>query len=153
MPTWQQNAPQVWPRNGTAPVKDAYPFTRPVYDAQRIAPSQENPSGISAYGGYRAKPLPVAVQGGNFGRWDALGGRLMEVSQADTWDASPQPFPACGVWDQPGAGIAASRIPRLAPSTSAHPGLAQATGAGPVMQFVAPPVFSIQTRPIYAIGL
>jgi hypothetical protein len=58
-----------------------------------------------------------------------------------------------GTWEEPGGPIAASQLVRLAPTTSAHHGLAQATGAGPAMIFTAPPVFTVQTTPIYALGL
>jgi hypothetical protein len=155
MPAWKQNAPQIPPRNGTAPVKNAYPLSYTVYGPQEIPPSQENPAGVSAYGGYRAVPLQVDVVP-SFGRHDGLQGRLMEVSQADLYTQPPAgwTFPRAGTWEEPGGPIAAAGIGlRLAPTTSAHPGLAQATGPGPTMAFTAPPVFSVQTRPIYAVGL
>ena len=152
MPFWQQNAAQEWPRNGTAPTKDYYPRSVPVYDAQKIPPSMENPSSTHAGGGYRAVPLGAVVTP-SFGRWDGLRGKLMEVSQADTYNSDPNPWPAAGTWEEPGGPIAASMLVRLQPTTSAHPGLAMSTGAGPTMLFHAPPVFSQQTTPIYGIGL
>jgi hypothetical protein len=152
MPFWQQNEQQVWPRNGTAPTRDAYPYSIAVYGPQRIAPSQENPSSTAAAGGYRAFPLEVQVTP-SFGTNDALGGRLMAVSQADLYTSPPQPFPRAGTWEEPGGPVAALQLVRLAPTTSAHPGLAAATGAGTTMVFVAPPVFSVQAKPIYAVGL
>lgn len=152
MPFWRQNAEQVQPRNGTAPVKNAYPRSAPIYEPAMIPLGMENPGSTLPSDGFSARPSYIAVDV-SFGDHDALGGRLMAVGQADLYDESRNPWPACGVWDQPGAAIAASAIVRLQPSTSAHPGLAQATGAGPAMVFQAPPVFTIQTRPIFALGV
>jgi hypothetical protein len=152
MAYWQQNAPQQWPRNGTAPTRDAYPLSLAVYGPQAIAPSQENPGSTLPSDGYSARPNYVHVDV-SFGDHDALNGRLMAVSQADLYTQPPQPFPRAGTWEEPGGPIAAMQLVRLAPTTSAHPGLNAATGAGPTMLFVAPPVFSVQTKPIYAVGL
>ena len=78
----------------------------------------------------------------------------MRSAQADYYNSEPCPFPANGVWDQPGAGLAAAGgFLRLAPTTSAHPGLTNSSGAGPTMIFTAPPVFTFQTTPIIASGL
>lgn len=152
MSFYRQNEDNVWPRNGTAPTKNAYPKSAPVYDAALIPESMENPSSVVAGGGYRAIPL-AAVVVPSFGTHDGLAGALMAVSQADTYDSSRNPWPAAGTWEEPGGPIAASQLVRLAPSTSAHPGLTNATGPGPTMVFHRPPVFSQQTTPIYAIGL
>jgi len=153
MAFYQQNEANEWPRNGTAPVKDFYPLAYPVYAPQLIAPSQENPSSTSSYGGYRAVPLQVDVQP-SFGDHDGLHGRLMAVSQADTYNSEPNPWPAAGVYDVPNGQIAVMEMMRLQPTTSAHPGLSTpASGGGPTMVFRAPPVFSAQSRPIYALGL
>jgi len=149
---WQQNAEQVWPRNGTAPTKDYYPRSAPFYAPQRIAPSQENPSSVAPGGGYRATPLYVDVQP-SFGEWDGLGGDLMRVSQADTYDTSMNPWPAAGTSSESNAAVGVMQMMRLQPTTSAHPGLSFATGGGPTMMFHAPPVFSAQSQPIYAVGL
>jgi hypothetical protein len=152
MPFWKQNEAQVWPRNGTAPTKDAYPFSVTTYGPQKLPPSNENPGTTTPSDGFKAAPGYYQVNP-SFGRHDALGGRLMEVAQADLYYSPPQPFPRAGTWEEPGAPIAALQLVRLAPTTSAHPGLSQATGAGPTMIFNPPPVFSVQTRPIYAVGL
>jgi hypothetical protein len=152
MPEWGQNAAQVNNRNGSAPQRNDYPRGVPVYAPAMIPQAMENPGTTMPSDGFSAHPdLHRTVV--SFGEHDELRGRMMEVSQADTYDASPNPFPANGVYDQPGAQIGILPLVRLEPSTSAHPGLALATGAGPVMIFRAPPAFSAQTTPIYALGL
>jgi hypothetical protein len=155
MPSYGQNAAQVWPRNGTAPTKDNYPHSLPEYGPQGLPLSNENPSSVAAGGGYRADPLPVLVEGGNFGRHDGLKGRLMEVAQADTFNSAVGPFPRAGTYEEPGAATAVLQLVRLQPSTSAHAGAGIGVGGGPgrSMLFVAPPVFTLQTSPIYAAGL
>lgn len=157
MPFWQQNKRQVWPRNGTAPVRDYYPMSATFYGPQGITMSQENPGTTLPSDGFSAQPNYVAVNV-SFGDHDALGGRLMAVSQADLYNSAPPPslgrFPRAGTWEEPNGPIAAAGIGlRLSPTTSAHMGLAQATGAGPTMVYVQPPIFSVQTTPIYALGL
>ncbi len=152
MAFWKQNAAQENPRNGTAPTRNAYPFSITEQGPQRIAPAEANPGSTLPSDGFRASPSFIYLQP-SFGRHDGLRGRLMEVSQADTYISPPQPFPRAGTWEEPGGPVAALQLVRLAPTTSAHPGLSQATGPGPTMIFTAPPVFSVQTRPIYALGL
>ena len=152
MSMYLQNSGQVWPRNGTAPVKDFYPLSVTEQGPQKLVEGTESAGSTLPSGGFRAIPAFVDVIV-SFGRHDGLDGRLMEVSQADTYNSDPCPWPAAGTWEQPGGPIAASKIPRLQPTTSAHPGLASATGAGPAMLFVAPPVFTVQSQPIYAVGL
>ncbi len=152
MSYWKQNARNIPPRNGTAPCKNEYPRSAPVYDAARIPESMTNAGTTNPSDGFRARAMASLPRRPVFGHHDGLG-RLMAVAQADTYDSSRNPWPANGVWDQPGAAIAASELVRLQPTTSAHPGLAMATGAGPTMLFVTPPVFTVQTKPIYAVGL
>ncbi len=119
-----------------------YPRSRAVYGPAALEPNMETPTQWSPYGGY----VPTPYVGG----WDGLRGRLMHVSQADTYDVSPNPFPANGVNDQPNAMV----IPFDAGhESSIHPGLANPTGPGPSMRFVAPPIFGLQTIPIQAVGL
>ena len=152
MPFYQQNAAQEWPRNGTAPTRDNYPRSYTVYAPQAIPMSNDNPGSTTPSGGFNARPSIVDVVV-SFGEHDGLEGALMKVAQADMYQSAVGPFPRAGTWEEPGAAIAALQLVRLAPTTSAHPGLAQATGAGPTMLYVAPPVFSMQTKPIYATGL
>lgn len=153
MAFYRQNAAQIPPRNGTAPCRNAYPYSIAVYGPQALPPSNDNPGTTQPSDGFSAYPpnqFDVTV---TFGRHDGLGGRLMEVGQADMYTSPPQPFPRAGTWEEPGGPIAASMLVRLQPTTSAHPGLAMATGAGPTMIFTAPPVFTVQSKPIYALGL
>ena len=154
MAFYRQNAGNVQPRNGTAPCRNAYPLSIAVYGPAGLPPSAENPGSTLPSDGFSARPSYVAVDV-SFGDHDALHGALMAVAQADlyTQPVVPGTFPRAGTWEQPGGPIAASALVRLSPSTSAHRGLNQATGPGPTMVFTAPPVFSIQTKPIYALGL
>jgi len=87
-------------------------------------------------------------------RHDGLQGRLMDVPQADLYDSSRNPWPASGVADDPATYQAIMRVIRLKPTTSAHPGASLTSGeASPAMIFKAPPIFGLQTKPIYALGL
>lgn len=158
MAFYGQNAPQQWPRNGTAPTRDYYPLSATFYGPQKLPPSQDNPGSTQPSDGFSAYPPNLTVVNVTFGEHDGLGGNLMRVAQADLYNSVPPPglgrFPRAGTWEEPGGTIAAAGIGlRLEPSTSAHPGLAQSTGAGPTMLFYAPPIFSVQTTPIYAFGL
>jgi hypothetical protein len=71
--------------------------------------------------------------------------------RSDFYDASPNAWPNNGQWDKPNGYFAA--LMRLKTTTSAHPGKNMTTGGGPTMYFKAPPVFSMQTKPISAVGL
>jgi hypothetical protein len=113
----------------------------------------DNPGTTQPSDGFSAWPPNYTHVTVTFGEHDGLAGGLMKVAQADLYQSAVGPFPRAGTWEEPGGPIAATQLVRLQPTTSAHHGLAQATGPGPVMLFVAPPVFSIQTKPIYAIGL
>jgi hypothetical protein len=153
MAFYRQNAAQIEPRNGTAPCRNAYPFSGTNYGPAELPQSMVNAGTTQPSDGFSAYPPNQMIPTPTFGRHDGLGGRLMEVAQADMYGSFVQPWNRSGAWDQPGAGIAAAGIVRLAPSTSAHHGLAQATGPGPTMIFTAPPVFSVQSVPIWALGL
>lgn len=59
-------------------------------------------------------------------------------------------WPANGQNDQPNAYF---NLIRLKPTSSAHHGFMNPTGAFPTQVFFSPPVYSYQTRPIYATGL
>jgi hypothetical protein len=76
----------------------------------------------------------------------------MAVSQADLYDASPNPWPANSQYDRPNA-IGMVGIMRLRPHTSAHPGAQFSTKRGdPSSLFRAPPIFGLQTQPVPAVG-
>lgn len=144
MASYRQNAPNIVNRS---PFDDSgQTLSRAVYGPGERVPSMENPTRWTPFGIFNPRPY--------FGGWDGLGGALMHVEQADMYDVSPNPFPANGVLDQPGAAIGAvAGLLRLEPTTSAHPGNSLSSGYGPTMVFQAPPVFSMQTRPIFALGV
>lgn len=71
--------------------------------------------------------------------------------RSDFYDASPNAWPNNGQWDRPNGYFA--ELMRLKTHTSAHPGKNLTTGGGPTMYFKAPPVFSMQTKPIPAVGV
>ena len=129
-------------------ITEQVPLSLVPHGAARLVPDMEEMTQWSAYGIFR--PVPF------FGGYDELseeGRGVMHVPQAGMYDASPNPFPNNGQFDRPNViGITAAFL-RLAPHTSAHPGFAMPTGAGPTMLFRAPPVFSIQTKPIPAVGV
>jgi len=122
---------------------NSYPLSRANYGPEKIQPDMGAPTRWTPYGTFVSYPYE--------GGWDALGGRLMHVPQADMYDASPNPFPANGVDDQPNA---AFNLLRLEPTTSAHPGWTLPSLApSPAMIFQAPPIFGLQTVPINAMGV
>jgi hypothetical protein len=158
MPFWQQNAPQVAeaPRTGIAPTHNSYPHSVNMMGPAELPMAMDNPGSYQPSDGFAslaAKNVMMVRIG--FGDHDALQGRLMAVSQADLYDSQGNWMNGnpSGVYDQPNAQIGILPLIRLQPSTSAHPGLAAATGAGPQMIYRTPPSFSAQTTPIYALGL
>lgn len=75
---------------------------------------------------------------------------MQSVSQAHLYNSAVGLWPANGQADYPNAYF---NLIRLAPTTSARPGYTNPTGPNPNMVFFAPPIFSYQTKPIYATGL
>ena len=142
-----QNAPNIVNRAPDT-MQNNLPRSRAVYGPALRQPAMENPSRWTPYGTFQ--PEPYLFEG-----HDGLRGALMSVEQADLYDASPNPFPNNGVFDHPGAAIAAvDGLLRLQPTTSAHPGHALPSGnASPTMVFHAPPANALQTMPIFALGL
>lgn len=143
------------PRNGIGDgrARNAYPRSVAVYGPAMLPLGMENPGSTIPSDGFSARPSFVHVDV-SFGDHDGLEGRLMAVAQADMYNSDPNPFPAAGVYDVPGAWHAVMPLLRLQPTTSAHMGLSNpASGGGPAMLFHAPPVFGVQTTPIYAVGL
>lgn len=136
----------MMPRGGSGSSMNLLPRSVAVYAPAAITPDSETPTQWSKFGTFT--PHPFRGQG-----HDALNGAIMDVAQADTYNASPNPFPANPVWDVPGAQIAVLLPMRKEPSTSAHPGRTMASGPGPSMYFQAPPVFGQQTIPIMAVGV
>lgn len=127
---------------------DNLPRSIPAHGAARLVPDTEEMTQWSAYGIFRPTPY--------FGGHDELSVEdrgVMHVPQAGLYDASPNPFPNNGQFDRPNSIGMTAAILRLRPHTSAHPGFAMPTGGGPTMLFHTPPVFSMQTRPIPAVGV
>ncbi len=134
----------IAPDNGYG-CSNNYPRSRAVYAPAALKPDSETMTQWSPYGTLDAVPY--------FGGHDELsqdGTGLMHVPQADLYDVSPNPWPNNGQYDVPNHYGGFIRLPR---STSAHPGFSNPTGAGPVMLFHAPPIFSVQTTPIPAVGV
>lgn len=129
----------IFPR-APVPFGRNYPLSRSSYGAAEIMPGTETPTQWSPYGEFIPHPYLKDMPGS-----------LMAVAQAEMYDASPNPWPNNGQWDRPG-GFFADLI-RLKPHTSAHPGKSMPVGPGPTMYFHAPPVFSLQTKPIPAVGV
>lgn len=129
----------IMPR-APVPFGREYPRSRVVYGAAAIDPASETPTQWSPYGEFVPHPYMKDMPGS-----------LMAVAQAEMYDASPNPWPNNGQWDRPGGFF--TNLIRLVPHTSAHPGKNMTTGAGPTMYFHAPPVFSMQTKPIPAVGI
>lgn len=126
---------------------DSVPLSLPTCGPAALVPDSEEMTQWSAYGIFRPTPY--------FGGHDELsveGRGIMHVPYATLYDASPNPWPNNGQFDRPN-GPALARILRLRPTTSAHPGMSMPTGGGPTMLFRAPPVFSMQTKPIPAVGV
>ena len=152
MAGYRQNHGNVVNRAPDTQRQGSHSRTRALYGPAEILESSETPTRWTPFGMF----VPQ-VQGGRASaaqRHDGLGGRLMDVPQADLLDSSRNPFPANGVADDPAMYQAIMQIIRLRPTTSAHPGLSLTSGeASPAMVFHAPPVFGLQTKPIYAVGL
>ena len=150
MSLYRQNARNVINRDPDSQRAGSHLPAYPVYAPENRQPDLGAPNGWNPFGSRQPvydRGAAVAAVG-----YDGLGGALMRVPQADFYNSEPNPWPANGVFDQPNAWHAIIPHIRLEPSTSAHPG-AQANGQiGPSMLFHAPPVFSMQTRPILALG-
>lgn len=160
MPAWRQNGPNEINRDPDSQRPGSH---LPAYTV--FAPSERQPNvGASPrwtpFGGRDAAQPAYDGAGAHAGgrasmaqRWDGLGGRLMDVPQSDFYNAQPNPFPGNGVYDQPNAAIGTIGLLRLQPTTSAHPGLTLPPDYSPSTLFHAPPVFTLQTKPILAVGV
>lgn len=145
-PTKQDLATRPLINRAPDSMPDRLPLSVPYDGAARIIPNTEVMQDWTPYGHKMARPF--------FGGWDPLslvGRGIMQTARAATYDKSPNPFPNNGQWDRPGGFF--TGLLRLQPHTSAHKGQVNPTGAGPVMLFHAPPVFSIQSTPIPAVGV
>lgn len=124
---------------------NSYPLSRAVYAPQEQPPNMEVMTQWSPYGDF----TPAPYYGGHDPLSEA-GDGLMHVPQADLYDVSPNPWPNNGQFDRPN--FFPALLLRLKPGTSAHPGFSMPTHPGPTMLFHAPPIFSVQTVPIPAVG-
>lgn len=134
-----------WPRNpwpeGPRPLSNPMDGT-----SAALLQNSEVMTQWSPYGTLNARPY--------FGGYDGLGGRMMHVVKADLYDASPNPWPNNGQYDRPNGLFAVFQGLMLKKrETSAHPGFSMPTMPSPNMLFHAPPVFSLQTTPIPAVGI
>jgi hypothetical protein len=143
-----------WPRNPFP--QHPRPTSRPQYETPDTWLVNQSgmpgaPARWSAYAGRGEGFVSVPYEGGGYG-----GGRndLNIVSRQDFYNSATDPWPRSGVWDEPGAWHSVIGILRLPPTTSAHPGLSLTSGeASPAMLFHTPPVWGMQTTPIYAVGI
>lgn len=137
-----------WPRNPWP--EGPRPLSNPI-DARPAAliPDTETMSQWSPYGFLTPHPY--------FGGHDELsedGRGIMHVAQAGLYDASPNPWPNNGQYDRPNGLFAVfAGLMRKKSESSAHPGFMMPTYPSPTMLFHAPPVFSLQTTPIPAVGV
>lgn len=128
----------IWPRNPWP--NSPRPLSIVEHGPAAIIPDSQTPTQWTPFGTFFPDPY---VKG--------MPASMMAVAQAGTYDSSPNAFPNNGQWDKPNGYFAS--LMRLKPHTSAHPGKTNPTGAGPTMYFHAPPVFSLQTKPIPAVGV
>jgi hypothetical protein len=140
----------IWPRNPwpaiPRPLSNWYsenPSDIPLEDAP---PTQWSPQGLFQSVPYMKGNISIVPDPRNPDPTTRVATR-----RSDFYDASPNAWPNNGQWDKPNGWFA--ELIRLKTHTSAHPGKMQTTGAGPTMYFVAPPVFSMQTKPIAAVGI
>lgn len=129
----------IWPRNPWPTIPR--PLSNFYDGAASVVPNQEVMTQFSPFGTFEPAPYVAPLDRMSF----------MDKPQADFYDSSPNAFPNNGQWDKPNGFFAA--LMRLKPHTSAHPGKSNPTGGGPTMYFHAPPVFSLQTKPIPAVGV
>ena len=159
-PFWPRNPYPLHPRPKTKSVFEAVAsFARqnPELTGEEGAPGSWSPYGESIPAPFNG-PSP---RGGNRvsrpwggGGHDAKGGQLNEEARGDFTNSAQGPWPRSGVWDEPNAWYGVMGFLRLPPHTSAHPGASLTSGeASPTMVFHTPPVWGLQTTPIYAVGV
>jgi len=134
----------IWPRNPwpdiPRPLSNFYPETRNLDISVEGCLPDAPPTQWSPFGLFQSTPYfkdPPAS--------------AMKLRRTDFYDASPNAWPNNGQWDKPNGYFA--QLIRLRTTTSAHPGASLPGGGGPTMYFKAPPVFSMQTKPIPAVGV
>ncbi len=140
----------IWPRNPWPDIPR--PLSNPYFEKRSDIPVEDGPpTQWSPYGLFQSVPymkgnMPI----GPDPRTPDARTRVM-ARNTDFYDSSPNAWPNNGQWDRPNGYFA--QLLRLRTHTSAHEGLSLKTGGGPTMYFKAPPVFSMQTKPIPAVGI
>lgn len=140
----------IWPRNPWPNIPR--PLSNPYFESRSDIPLEDGPpTQWSPQGLFQSIPFMKGnLSIGPDPRTPDATTRVA-VRNTDFYDASPNAFPNNGQWDKPNGFFA--NLLRLQPHTSAHPGKTMSTGGGPTMLFHAPPVFSLQTKPIMAVGV
>lgn len=140
----------IWPRNPWPTIPR--PISVPYFEARSDIPVCDGPpTQWSPQGLFQS--VPYMKGNGSIGPDPRNPDPTTRVARRSTdfYDSSPNPWPNNGQWDRPNGYFAS--LMRLAPKGSAHMGKSLATGPGPTMYFKAPPVFSMQTKPIPAVGV
>jgi hypothetical protein len=140
----------IWPRNPwpaiPRPLSNWYTEVRSDIPLEDAPPTQWSPQGLFQSVPFMKGNFPITPDP----RIPDPRSRVA-IRNTDFYDASPNAWPNNGQWDKPNGFFAA--LIRLKTTTSAHPGKNLTTGGGPTMYFKAPPVFSMQTKPIPAVGV
>jgi hypothetical protein len=140
----------IWPRNPWPDIPR--PLSNPYFSKNSDIPLEDAPpTQWSAQGLFQSIPYKKGQFGIGPDPRIPDGATALAVRDTDFYDASPNAWPNNGQWDRPNGYFAA--LLRLKTHTSAHPGKNMTTGGGPTMYFKAPPVFSMQTKPIIAVGI
>ena len=140
----------IWPRNPWPSIPR--PLSNPYYSKNSDIPVEDGPpTQWSPYGIFQSVPYKKGAQPIGPDPRIPDGTTALATRDTDFYDSSPNAWPNNGQWDKPNGFFAA--MLRLKPHTSGHPGLSLSTGGGPTMYFKAPPVFSMQTKPIPAVGV
>jgi hypothetical protein len=157
-PFWPRNPYPIHPRPRSVSVFEEPLIRHPTATGEEGAPSRWSPYALPANRPGGNMPGPA---GGLFvsrpyggGAHDQKNGALNEVARGDMTNSAVGPWPRSGVWDEPNVWPAVIGFLRLPPSTSAHMGKQLTSGeASPTMVFHTPPVWGLQTTPIYAVGV
>lgn len=140
----------IWPRNPwpaiPRPLSNFYSERRSDIPLEDAPPTQWTPYGTLVAIPYMKGNLSIRPD-----PRDPDARTRAAIRNTDFYDASPNAWPNNGQWDKPNGYFA--EFLRLQTHTSAHPGKMHTLGVGPTMYFKAPPVFSMQTKPIPAVGI
>lgn len=141
----------IWPRNPWPVIPR--PISNPYFEADSDIPLADGPpTQWSPQGLFQSIPFMKGNKSIDPDPRNPDARTRVAARKSDFYDASPNPWPNNGQWDRPNGYFA--ELIRLRTHTSAHPGAGNyAHGGGPTMYFKAPPVFSMQTKPIAAVGV